>query len=54
VRERLEALGKLYNIDEFVVVTICHDFQARLRSYELLAKAFGLAPREAVPALSPA
>jgi hypothetical protein len=25
-----------------VVVTICHDFQARLRSYELLAQAYAL------------
>jgi hypothetical protein len=29
-------------VDELVVVTITHDFKARLRSYELLADAFGL------------
>jgi luciferase family oxidoreductase group 1 len=46
VREQLEALGRLYDVDEFVVVTICHDFRARLHSYELLAKAFELSPRE--------
>jgi hypothetical protein len=30
-----------------VVVSICHDAQARRRSYELLAEAFALAPRAA-------
>jgi hypothetical protein len=29
-------------VDELVVVTITHDFKARVRSYELLADAFGL------------
>jgi luciferase family oxidoreductase group 1 len=42
VREKLLALGERYGVDEFVVVTITHDFTARLRSYELLAAAFGL------------
>jgi luciferase family oxidoreductase group 1 len=41
VRARLDELGQLYGIDEFVVVTICDRFEARLRSYELLADAFG-------------
>jgi luciferase family oxidoreductase group 1 len=44
VRERLLALGAQYGVDEFVVVTITHDPKARLRSYELLAEVFGLAP----------
>jgi hypothetical protein len=30
-------------IDEVMVVTIVHSLAARLRSYELLAEAFGLA-----------
>ncbi len=42
VKERLLALGEIYGVDEFVVVTITHDFSARLRSYELLADAFGI------------
>ena len=46
VRDRLLDLGRLYGIDEFVVVTICHDFGARLRSYELLAAVFEIEPRE--------
>jgi luciferase family oxidoreductase group 1 len=41
VKAQLLALGKLYAVDEFVVVSICFDFAARLRSYELLAQAFG-------------
>jgi luciferase family oxidoreductase group 1 len=44
-KEQLLALGAAYGVDEFVVVSICYDFAARLRSYELLAEAFGLAPR---------
>jgi len=41
-RERLSALAARYGVDEIVVVSITHDFSARLRSYELLAEAFGL------------
>ena len=42
VREKLLALGEHYRVDEFVVVTICPEFEARLRSYELLAEVIGL------------
>ena len=35
-------LAAEYDVDELVVVTITHDPKARLRSYELLAEAFGL------------
>jgi len=42
VRERLLGLVAQYEADELVVVTITHDFKARLRSYELLAEAFEL------------
>lgn len=45
VRARLETMSAAYGVDEFVIVTICFDFAARLRSYELLAQAFELAPR---------
>jgi luciferase family oxidoreductase group 1 len=41
VKARLEALAAEYDVDELVIVTITHDFKARLRSYELLAEAFG-------------
>jgi len=30
-------------VDEIMAVTICYDFEARKRSYELLAEEFGLA-----------
>src|SRR5581483_5146502 len=40
VKERLLALAAGYRADELVVVTITHDFKARLRSYEPLAEAF--------------
>jgi luciferase family oxidoreductase group 1 len=42
VREQLEAMARIYEVDELVVVTITHDFKARVRSYELLADACGL------------
>jgi alkanesulfonate monooxygenase SsuD/methylene tetrahydromethanopterin reductase-like flavin-dependent oxidoreductase (luciferase family) len=42
VRERLLAMAADYEADELIVVTITHDFKARLRSYELLAEAFDL------------
>jgi luciferase family oxidoreductase group 1 len=40
VKAQLLALGEQYGVGEFVIVTICHDFTARLRSYELLAEVF--------------
>ncbi|MBL8644325.1 MAG: LLM class flavin-dependent oxidoreductase [Rhodospirillaceae bacterium] len=43
VRGGLEHMAKEHGVDEILVVTICHDFAARLRSYELIAKEFGLA-----------
>jgi luciferase family oxidoreductase group 1 len=46
VRAEVEAVAVEYGADEVIVVTITHDHQARRRSYELLADAFGLEPRE--------
>lgn len=42
VKPQLESLAAAHNVDELVVVTICHDFKERVRSYELLARAFEL------------
>ncbi|MBM3517102.1 MAG: LLM class flavin-dependent oxidoreductase [Alphaproteobacteria bacterium] len=42
VRRRLDAMAAAYGIAELVILTITHSFAARLRSYELLARAFGL------------
>ncbi|MBM4415265.1 MAG: LLM class flavin-dependent oxidoreductase [Chloroflexi bacterium] len=45
VRAGLEELAAGFETDEVMVVTITHDYAARLRSYELLAEACGLQPR---------
>ncbi|GCE50006.1 luciferase family oxidoreductase group 1 [Thermosporothrix hazakensis] len=42
VRTRLLKLADIYAVDELVVLTICPDYTARVRSYELLARAFAL------------
>lgn len=42
VKEKIEALAAAYETDEIVVVTIAHQFEDRLRSFELLAEAFEL------------
>ena len=49
VREQLLALAEQYDVDELVVVTITYDFEARMRSYELLAQAFALQAHEVEP-----
>jgi alkanesulfonate monooxygenase SsuD/methylene tetrahydromethanopterin reductase-like flavin-dependent oxidoreductase (luciferase family) len=36
----LDDLAGQYQTDHFGIVTICYDFKARLRSYELLAQAY--------------
>jgi luciferase family oxidoreductase group 1 len=45
VKAALETLAAAYGVDELVVVSICYDFAARLRSYKLLAEAFALPRR---------
>jgi len=47
VKARLLQQAEVYGVDEFVCVTITHDFAARKRSYELLAEAFDLPARQA-------
>ncbi len=47
VKARLLELGARYGVDEFVIVSICYDFAARKRSYELIAEAFSLERRPA-------
>lgn len=42
LKERLTALAGQYHVDELIILTICDEFPARVRSYELLAEAFGL------------
>jgi luciferase family oxidoreductase group 1 len=47
VRRGLEAVAREYGAEEVMVVTITHDHEARVRSYELLADAFELERRSA-------
>ena len=42
VRSRILALAQEHSAEEIMVVTITHDFKARLGSYQLLAEVFGL------------
>ncbi len=49
VRARLNDLATEHAVDELVLLTITYEFAARVRSYELVADAFGL-PREDAPA----
>jgi luciferase family oxidoreductase group 1 len=44
VRAGLLALTEAHDAEELVIVTITYDYASRLRSYELLAKAFALTP----------
>jgi alkanesulfonate monooxygenase SsuD/methylene tetrahydromethanopterin reductase-like flavin-dependent oxidoreductase (luciferase family) len=46
VRAQLLVMASALHVDELMAVTIVHDHRARMRSYELLAEAFGLAPRD--------
>ena len=41
VRAQIEQVAKEYAADEIMIVTIGHDHDARCRSYELIAEAFG-------------
>jgi luciferase family oxidoreductase group 1 len=45
----IQALVDQLHADEVMVVTIAHDHQARRHSYELLAEAFKLEPRDLTP-----
>jgi alkanesulfonate monooxygenase SsuD/methylene tetrahydromethanopterin reductase-like flavin-dependent oxidoreductase (luciferase family) len=42
LRRKIETVAQDYGADEVFVVNILHSFEARLKSYELLARAFGL------------
>jgi luciferase family oxidoreductase group 1 len=50
VRARLLELAEVYDADELMVITVIGDYDARVRSYELIAEAFGLCQREVPPA----
>ena len=43
VKERLDELSELYQTPDLSIVTICHRFEDRARSYQLVAQACGIA-----------
>jgi luciferase family oxidoreductase group 1 len=47
VRARIDEIAHAYGAGEVIAVTITYDHEARRRSYELLAEAFGLRPATA-------
>ena len=49
VRNRLEIMAQALGVDEIMAVTITHEHAVRLRSYTLLAEAFGLEARAPAP-----
>lgn len=46
VKAELTDFAAMYGVNELVILTICYDFNDRLRSYELLAEAFDLPARD--------
>ncbi len=46
VKEGIIARAALYETTDIGIVTNCYSFEARVRSYELVAQAFGLEPRQ--------
>jgi luciferase family oxidoreductase group 1 len=44
VKAQLEDLARRYGVNEIMVLTIAYDFADRVKSYELLAREFGLNP----------
>jgi alkanesulfonate monooxygenase SsuD/methylene tetrahydromethanopterin reductase-like flavin-dependent oxidoreductase (luciferase family) len=45
VKSKLEGMARTLQVEELMVLTVIHDHEARLRSYELLAESFGVAKR---------
>ena len=46
VRERLLEMRAAFEADELMVITITGDYDSRMTSYELVARAFGLGQRK--------
>ncbi len=45
VKAQIEEMATRYDVEEFIILSNCYEFSARIRSYELIAEAFGLEPR---------
>lgn len=46
VKATLEEMAARYDAEEFIILSNCYEFSARVRSYELIAEAFDLKPRQ--------
>ena len=44
VKERLDDIAELYQTPDLSIVTICHNYADRVRSYELVADVCGIRP----------
>jgi luciferase family oxidoreductase group 1 len=44
VRDQLTVMAEAYGVEEMLLLTICHDPEARRQSYRLVAEAFALQP----------
>ena len=42
VKERLDSIAESYQTPDLSIVTICHDLEDRVRSYQLVAQACGV------------
>ena len=47
VKTKLNALAADFGVEELILHTITYDFEARVRSYQLVAEAYGIQPRPA-------
>jgi luciferase family oxidoreductase group 1 len=45
VRDKLETLGRDYGVEELMILTVVHDFEARCRSYKLVAEVMDIIPQ---------
>jgi luciferase family oxidoreductase group 1 len=48
VHEELQRLAASLRVEEIMIIAVMHDYQARQRSYQLVAEAFGIAPRAGI------
>ena len=45
VRDELERMASNLQVEEMMIIAVLHDYQARLRSYQLIAEAIGVPSR---------
>jgi alkanesulfonate monooxygenase SsuD/methylene tetrahydromethanopterin reductase-like flavin-dependent oxidoreductase (luciferase family) len=50
VREELERMASHLQVEELMIIAVLHDYQARIRSYQLIAEALNLRSRASIGA----